>query len=911
MSVDEAIDSAIEDEGQVETVRVIDMTHYLHPELVHYIEEMLIGIKEALVEVKRSASYHIALDGKLQTISIEGSTYLFTLDENDDWEPNQNTSVDILLDPADPEQTMRGTILWAHNGQIVLVTENPLPDQLLARLTLIEATSWFLDKLQAALVTIQRQGETPAQMGAKTFGLLPCHERYGQPGLRIPSFVPTVEQQRAIALGMESERVIIAGAPGTGKTATEAALIMEWLQAGKTVLLLAHTNRALDTAMTRLRNFCMQSGLAQLVWDHRLVRLGKTKDLVGEAYRELTVQGIVDQLQGGQTQERDHLQEEQSELENLRVRLEQTLPERRATWRKQREPLQKKLIIAQQFRAALEAEARRWNEFRTERLADIPAERQRTRTDQETAQQAIQDWTTTLSALKEARDTYQQRLDRAREEAAAFPRRSAADRLLHRLRGITEESLVSKVKECQAALLEAEQAVKTHEQEHLEVTQAVERASMRLAVLEDEERHLHNQLQQATVPSSPQMQELTAQIDEAEQAIRQIDTEERAEEEEVEEIQRASRRITERIEEIVAEQRAIAPGVIAEAQLIGATLTALTTNPYLRDRLVDAVVIDEASMVSLALMLVAVTHATRHVAIVGDPHQLATIVKVKNEHEAPHAIRWLGMDLFAYLSVSLADAEKGRNQVVFLSLQSRFLPEIAAVVSRFFYDGRLQTRLDPDRSPLRLSPHPDWPMMLVNTGDQDRGKGKKDEDKVCQAERPTSGNTSSKFNKYHVKCVVQLIRLLQPQLPQREAGEPCICVIAPYEAQKNKIRQALRAQHLLSGVQVGTVHSAQSVEYPCVIFDLVEGYRIPIRRFLSDYWGRKGVPTQATRLLNVGSSRASDKLIFVANVDYIQQCDPRQRHLLTQLVTAVAAQWSIDSQELWMDLSASDDSEIW
>jgi hypothetical protein len=882
------------------------MVRYLHPELVHHIGEMLAGIKEAIVEANRDAPRHTAVGGELQTTSVAGSTYRFTLAENDDWEPGQNTSVEIPLDPADPQHTVMGTILSALNGRIVLVTEIPLPDRLLTRLTLIEATTWLLDKLREALVTIQQQGETPAQMGAKTFGLLPGHEGRGQPSVRIPSFAPNPEQLAAIALGMESERIILAGAPGTGKTATEAALIMEWLQAGKTVLLLAHTNRTLDSAMARLRDFCEQSGLAHFVRDQRMVRLGTPKDLVGDAYRELTLPGIVDQLLGRLPQERDHLQEVQRELESRRTRLEQALPERRSAWRKQREALQKKLTTPRQKRATLEAQEQSWRENRALRLANIPADRRTTQTDQETAQQALQDWTETLSALKEARDACQQALDRASEEEAAFRTHSAASRLLHRLRGITEESLARKVEECRAALLEAEQAVATHEQEHLAVTQAVERAGMRLTALEEEERHLRNEEQQETT-QTPRIRELTAQIEEAERAVQQGDAEERAAEEEVEEMRHASRRITERLEEIAAEQRAVAPRVIAEAQLIGATLTALTTSPYLRDRLFDAVVIDEASMVSLVMMLVAVTHATRHVAVVGDPRQLAPIVNVKNEREAPRAVRWLGTDLFAYLQVRLADADAGRNQVVFLSRQSRMLPEIAAVVSRFFYDGRLQNHLDPDRVPLRLSPHPDWSLMLVNTGDQDRGKGK-DEDKVCRARRPERGNTGSKFNDCHVECVVQLVQALQPQLLQRESGEPRICVIAPYGAQKTKIRQALQARHLLSAVQVGTVYSVQSVEYPCVIFDLVEGYDVRIGRFLSDYWGHKGVPTKATRLLNVGSSRASDKLIFVANADYIQQCDPRQRHLLTKLVTEVAARWSIDSRELRAERPTSDGS---
>src|SRR6266702_692764 len=406
------------------------MARYLHPELVNHIEEMLAGIKEAIVQANRDAPRHTAVGGELQTTSVEGSTYRFTLAENDDWEPGQNTSVEIPLDPADPQHAVMGTILSALNGRIVLVTETPLPDRLLTRLTLIEATTWLLDKLREALVTIQQQGETPAQMGAKTFGLLPCYEGRGQPGVRIPSFPPNPEQLAAIALGMESERIILACAPGTGKTATEAALIMEWLQAGKSVLLLAHTNRALDSAMVRLRDFCAQSGLAHFVGDHRIVRLGTPKDLVGDAYRELTVPGIVDQLLGRLPQERDHLQEVQRELES-----------RRTAWRKQREALQKKLTTPRQERATLEAQEQSWRENRALRLADIPADRRTTQTDQETAQQALQDWTETLSALKEARDACQQALDRASEEETAFRTHSAASRLLHRLRGITEESL--------------------------------------------------------------------------------------------------------------------------------------------------------------------------------------------------------------------------------------------------------------------------------------------------------------------------------------------------------------------------------------------------------------------------------------------------------------------------------------
>ena len=59
------------------------MARYLHPELVDHIEEMLAGIKEAIVEANRDAPRHTAVGGELQTISVAGSTYRFTLAEND------------------------------------------------------------------------------------------------------------------------------------------------------------------------------------------------------------------------------------------------------------------------------------------------------------------------------------------------------------------------------------------------------------------------------------------------------------------------------------------------------------------------------------------------------------------------------------------------------------------------------------------------------------------------------------------------------------------------------------------------------------------------------------------------------------------------------------------------------------
>jgi len=148
-----------------------------------------------------------------------------------------------------------------------------------------------------------------------------------------------------------------------------------------------------------------------------------------------------------------------------------------------------------------------------------------------------------------------------------------------------------------------------------------------------------------------------------------------------------------------------------------------------------------------------------------------------------------------------------------------------------------------------------------------------------------------------VKCVVQLIRLLVAQYP--DMREPQIGVITPYNAQKSKICEALRIDGLLRFVHVGTVHSFQSIEYPCTIFDTTEGPGVPIGQFTSNTWGRQDIPHDATRLINVAHSRARDKLIYIAHMDYIRQEPYRKEHVLTKFVTYVDRRGHIDSSTIF------------
>src|ERR1700730_18060362 len=177
-----------------------------------------------------------------------------------------------------------------------------------------------------------------------------------------------------------------------------------------------------------------------------------------------------------------------------------------------------------------------------------------------------------------------------------------------------------------------------------------------------------------------------------------------------------------RLEQITHEKRQAQREIIIHAQLIATTLTSLTTNSLLFDLACDAVMIDEASMASMAHVLVAAARANEHVVLIGDPLQLAPIVQLKDARNAVGAAYWLGTDVFSHLGITLNDVDGGTHQVVFLSRQSRMVPEIAAPDSLLIYGGRLKNREDAERLPFSLTPRPECPLVVVDTSDVDRGK---------------------------------------------------------------------------------------------------------------------------------------------------------------------------------------------
>ncbi len=348
--------------------------------------------------------------------------------------------------------------------------------------------------------------------------------------------------------------------------------------------------------------------------------------------------------------------------------------------------------------------------------------------------------------------------------------------------------------------------------------------------------------------------------------------------------------IKDRLKDIEREQRLVKERVASEADLIATTLTSVYTSPYLKGRYFDCVILDEASMASLPAVLVAATHATQHVAIIGDPLQFAPIAGLHNTKKYPKAAQWLGTDLFSYLKITVEQARQGKKQAVFLSQQSQMDPDIARAVSQYIYQGQLKNRERQGYVRPAFDPLPESAWIVVDTSDAPPA--------ACCTQRPANGK--SKFNDYHVQCVLQLIKaIIASEALPFEPGQPQIGIVTPYAPQARKIREALQQQGLDHHARVGTIFAFQGREFEIVIVDLVESPGTPIPRFTSDIWGRDDVATPATRLINVAHSRARSKLIYVTNVEYHRR-QSGKNHVLLQFINDAVASGRLASHDLFL-----------
>jgi len=276
--------------------------------------------------------------------------------------------------------------------------------------------------------------------------------------------------------------------------------------------------------------------------------------------------------------------------------------------------------------------------------------------------------------------------------------------------------------------------------------------------------------------------------------------------------------------------------VLERAEVVLATLTGVDT-PALRGRRFELAVIDEATQAIEPAAYLALLRADRAV-LAGDHLQLApTILSVEAQKGG------LGVSLFERIALSQPSA------MVTLAEQHRMNDAILRYPNKALYGGAL-------RSHPAVAAHSidDAPLEVIDTA----GRGFEEETPEASESKVNEGEAAL--------AVAEVERIIQKGVRSAD-----IAVIAPYDAQVQRLRQLFaarlaeeralpatgggrRPEHTFEGLEIDTVDGFQGREKEAVVVTLVRSNDEGDLGFLADI-----------RRMNVALTRARKKLVVIGD----------------------------------------------
>src|SRR5579885_2451087 len=315
-------------------------------------------MEEALdkaIALSAGKRHYAVTDGQLLYEQHRRYRYAFTLVKGR-WDLHDGTA--LKLSSADLINPLPVELSGTKEDTVIITVTRRLMESTLTSAQLVVDCGFQLRKLKEALL----RKATTAQLGLKLFGVLDCPDDEAASHLVDTiqdAFVPDEAQRQALRRALASALLVVLGPPGTGKTDVLAAIaLLHATLFGYRVLIVSHTNIAIDNAIIRLANFFRACGLERRLDEQRLVRFGDPHlaELEGDDYRSITMPLIVaDRI----AQNRDEV----ARLEGRRAALlkqladhREELPEQRQAWQQRETALLGKREKAERALARLEAE---------------------------------------------------------------------------------------------------------------------------------------------------------------------------------------------------------------------------------------------------------------------------------------------------------------------------------------------------------------------------------------------------------------------------------------------------------------------------------------------------------------------------------------------------------------------------
>jgi hypothetical protein len=434
------------------------------------LEEFRTALREEIDAAKRSASAAAVelISGRRVGLRAGAAQYQFLVESP--LNLPDDSPADLLV-PGQPGR-IEATIVSV-SGLTVLVSVPVDLGEFIGRARMQTDLTFLLRTL---IGRIEDFSESPNPAGARLLGQA---EAFGESE---PFEHPTLnaEQRQAVGSALGRDVTFVWGPPGTGKTLTLGTLASELHRRERSVLLVSHTNAAVDQALLRVADVTGEDELKRGL----VLRLGETKDDRVASSPELLVDTHVQRRSAELVAEREILIVEQSDqiqrlagLDRL-VEIADWLPVAAGEVEQSRSQVERHLELEEQVatvagrHAVAESELAPWLQLRnaaqtavaqSERIAELevalPA--QRTRSAELNAGLAeIREHRIAAETLAREAATHVPRVRAARERIVALraelpqrePLLAATDRELAELAtSITEgESLLQRVEEANA-----------------------------------------------------------------------------------------------------------------------------------------------------------------------------------------------------------------------------------------------------------------------------------------------------------------------------------------------------------------------------------------------------------------------------------------------------------------------------
>lgn len=293
--------------------------------------------------------------------------------------------------------------------------------------------------------------------------------------------------------------------------------------------------------------------------------------------------------------------------------------------------------------------------------------------------------------------------------------------------------------------------------------------------------------------------------------------------------------------------------IIAEASVIGATLSMVFMSNDLRNQTYDALFIDEVSMAPLLPVFFAMGLIKSHCTLIGDFLQLPPIGTQSNCEPVK---KWRNRSFFDVAGINTVNKAMLCPFVPPLSIQYRMNPSIAALSNKLFYGGMLGNGENTFSRVFSDQWVQEQPLLLIDTSDS----------------KPWMNHGPNKQSRCNLHHAVLAATLAQHYLEyQRDGKGISIGVVVPYRAQKDLINALLddlvgKESPDRKRIEVNTVHSFQGGEKDVILCDSVESDGLDTTWHFFDE-GSHGNP-DAHRMLNVAVTRAKCKFILLANTKY-------------------------------------------